>query len=125
MDAAISQTKGLQIAPAVKETDTQDGIVLLDVHGGMCFPLDQVGTLIWKQLRVGNQIDEIARQIADQFHIPITQAAGDVREFVLQLQSNGLLCERGKGNAKDKPTMIATMGMLWRRLIGSHQDHAG
>jgi hypothetical protein len=124
MRSATAQATGLLVAPSVKVTDTQDGVVLLDIRGGMCFPLDEVGTLIWKQLELGNQVDEIAQHIADKFQISLTQASGDVQEFVQQLQSKGLLCDKQDADEEAKLTMMATIGVLWRRLTRGHRNHA-
>jgi hypothetical protein len=122
MHSATARARGLRVAASVKATDTQDGVVLLDVLGGMCFPLDQVGTLIWKQLELGNQVDGIAQYISDKFQIPLMQASGDVQEFVQQLQSKGLLRDERDTDEKPRPAMITTIGMLWKRWTRSQRN---
>jgi hypothetical protein len=76
---------------SIRECETQDGIVLLDVQHGMCFPLDPIGTLIWKQIKEGSQAAEIAQKIATTCDIPLEQASVDVQEFVQQLQHRQLV----------------------------------
>jgi hypothetical protein len=116
MRSATAHVRGLRVVESVKVTDTQDGVVLLDVREGMCFPLDLVGTLIWKRLEQGSQVREIAQHIADTFHIPLDQASGDVKEFVQQLQKERLVInEDGESQARTSG-WISMVGQFWRRL---------
>lgn len=104
------EKKGLQVSPSVKYTDTPDGVVLLDIHGGMCFPLDQVGTFIWTRLERQMKIDAIAQEIASAYNIPLQQASVDVQEFVQQLQANHLLV--------DEQTKAESGNLPWTGFLG-------
>jgi hypothetical protein len=109
MTGSTEKTR-LQIAPSIKSTDTPDGVVLLDVRGGMCFPLDQVGTLIWKRLEQQLPIDVIAQEIVRTYRIPLQQASVDVQEFVWQLQANHLLIH--------EETKAESGNLPWTALVG-------
>jgi hypothetical protein len=89
----ISDKNGLRPSASVSATDTQDGIVLFDFEEGMTFPLDTVGTIIWKSIEQGSDLSEIAAQIARTFNVPLEKASTDVNEFVQQLRKNKLLLE--------------------------------
>jgi hypothetical protein len=115
---------GLHTSISVKRTDTQDGVVLLDVQQGLCFPLDQVGTLIWKRIELGYQIGEIAQYISETYQIPLEQASYDVHEFVQQLQSKHLVHEQQGVDKKMVPQRFARIGLLWRRFTRRHSNHA-
>jgi hypothetical protein len=56
-----TEKSGLHVSPSVRSTDTPDGVVLLDVRGGMTFPLDQVGTFIRKRLEQRSSVDGLLR----------------------------------------------------------------
>jgi hypothetical protein len=113
----------LLVSPSVKVTDTQDGVVLLDIEQGLCFPLDQVGTLIWKRLEQGSQVAEISQHIAETFHISLEQAFGDVQEFVQQLQLQHLLRETQGAKEPLRPQWIAALGALCRRITQYRHNH--
>jgi hypothetical protein len=114
----------LQTSASVKGTDTQDGVVLLDVKQGLCFPLDQLGTLIWKRIELGYQVGEIAQYISETFQISLEEASSDVHEFVQQLQSKRLVHEQQAVHKEMVPQRFATIGLLWRRFMRRHSKHA-
>jgi hypothetical protein len=109
-------SKDLQVSLSIKATDTPDGVVLLDVQGGMCFPLDQVGTFIWKGLANGLRIDDIARQISTNYQISHEQASLDVQDFVQQLQEKHLLVEGLYAEHPRPISWIASLGTFCKRL---------
>lgn len=108
------EKKALQVSSSVKSTDTPDGVVLLDVHGGMCFPLDQVGTFIWKRLERQLPPDVIAQEIVSTYQIPLQQASADVQEFVEQLQANQLLLDGQPKADSGKLPWTAVVGPFCR-----------
>lgn len=110
------ETRGLQVSHSVRSTDTQDGVVLLDVHGGMCFPLDQVGTLIWKRLEQRLAIDDIAQEIANTYRIPFELASADTREFVQELRAKHLLLDEESKEESGALPWTAPFGHLCRWL---------
>jgi hypothetical protein len=114
------ESTGLRASASVKVTDTQDGVVLLDVQQGLCFPLDQVGTLIWKRLEQGNQVVEVAQHIAETYQIPIQQALTDVQEFVQQLLAQRLVLGSHSDGQEGSPGWLSAVGHFCRRFAQRH-----
>ena len=75
----------------VKECDTQDGIVLLHPKTGMMFPLDSVGTVVWKGIKDGLSLQQVAQQIATNCNVLQEQVLTDLEEYVAQLREAQLL----------------------------------
>ena len=109
------ETTQLQVSASVKSTNTPDGVVLLDVQGGMCFPLDAVGTIIWKGLEQHASVEAIAQQVAATYQIPMEQALADTREFVQQLQAQHLVRDGSEKERADTGGWISMLGRSWRR----------
>ncbi len=112
-----TSNRNLQPSPSVKVGETQDGVVLLDVEGGLIFPLDQVSTLIWKGIQVGTQTEDIAQQIADIFGIPLEQASSDIGEFVDQLLAQHLLVTPGIPKERTSRSLTGGFRSFLSRVI--------
>ncbi|HEU5413308.1 MAG TPA: PqqD family protein [Candidatus Angelobacter sp.] len=91
----------LQIPSSIKETASEDGGVLLDIDRGICFSLNSVGLKIWESLKEGCSIDQIAEKLRREYSISYEQAFADLRTFIEQLQSSGLVgdrpCKKSRG----------------------------
>lgn len=92
--AAFTGEFSLQIPSSIKETASEDGGVLLDVDRGLCFSLNSVGLKIWESLKEGCSADQIAENLQREYSISCEQASTDVRTFLEQLHSSGVLGER-------------------------------
>ncbi len=114
------QTTSLRVSPSVKVTDTRDGVVLLDIRGGMCFPLDLVGTFIWKGLEEGVAIDVIAQRIAATYQIPIQQASADVQEFAQQLLAQRLVLDEHNNGQDETTGWLSALRQYCRRFAQRH-----
>jgi hypothetical protein len=110
------ETAHLQVSASVKTTSTPDGVVLLDIQGGMCFPLDAVGTFIWKGLEEHSSIEAIAQQIAETYQISLQQALADVRDFVEQLHAEHLVHDGSDKESVEAGGWISMVSRLCRRL---------
>jgi hypothetical protein len=78
-------------AADVRASVSGDGLVLLDVKGGQMFGSNTVGARIWQLLESRRTSGEIARQLASDYGIPLDVAERDVRSFVADLVTRGLL----------------------------------
>jgi hypothetical protein len=87
----ISQQVVFKPAPSVRESETQDGAVLLDIEQGQCFSMNPVAAMIWKQLGQGCDPMEIAQNLARTFDISLDHASSDVEELVQRLRHVNLL----------------------------------
>ncbi len=81
----------LKPSAAVRNTNTQDGAVLLDINQGLCFSMNTVGAKIWEMLKANHPIDRIADILASEFSVPREQVLEDVRAFLAQLENQQLL----------------------------------
>lgn len=52
--------------------------------------LNESGAEIWKRLQAGDTMEQIAEEFHRQFQIPLSEAVEDIRQFVLQLQKQGI-----------------------------------
>ena len=75
----------------VKASISDDGLVLLDVSGGLVLSSNDVGARIWQLLAARHAHSEIARHLADEYAIPLERARQDVAAFVAALIARGLV----------------------------------
>lgn len=80
-----------QPSPAVKASISGDGLVLLDVDGGLVLASNLVGARIWQLLERRHGGTDIARQLAGEYAIPLDRAERDVAAFVTALIARGLV----------------------------------
>lgn len=66
------------------------GTVIL-ILSGMMHQLNLVGGRIWALCDGSRTVEEIADALADEFDVARTEVAGDVQEFVKDLQQRGWL----------------------------------
>lgn len=78
---------------ALRASISTDGLVLLDVNGGLVLASNPVGARIWELLAQGCDSDEIARRIAAEYDVSIERAGADLAGFVSGLLARGLLTE--------------------------------
>jgi len=83
----------LRPSSAVRASASGDGLILLDVAGGLVLSANEVGARIWQLIEQHRTHDQIARQLADEFTIGVERARQDVHVFVAQLVARGLVAE--------------------------------
>lgn len=76
---------------SVRETENQDGAVLLDIQQGLCFSINPIGSKIWNMMKQGQSFDRIVDNLAAEFSVPKEQVRDDVMEFATLLNQQGLL----------------------------------
>jgi hypothetical protein len=76
---------------AVRASRSGDGLILLDVDGGLVLASNTVGARIWQLIEEQRTTDDIARQLADDYTIPIARARQDVHAFIADLIARGLI----------------------------------
>jgi len=76
---------------AVRASISGDGLILLDVDGRMVLSSNAVGARIWQLIERQHTTGEIARQLADDYVVPLDRALGDVQTFVADLLARGLV----------------------------------
>jgi hypothetical protein len=80
-------------SPAVRASISADGLVLLDVNGGVVLASNPIGAQIWRLIEQRRTSVEIARQLAVDYGIPLERAHDDVGTFIGALAARGLVIE--------------------------------
>jgi hypothetical protein len=80
-----------QIANAVRASISHDGLVLLDVQGGVVLASNAIGARIWQLIEARLDGVEIASRLAREYDVPIERAAHDVVAFLRALEAQGLV----------------------------------
>jgi hypothetical protein len=73
----------------VRVNISDDGLLL--VRGHEAYELDGVGVRIWHLCDGRRSIDDITRELLDEFDAPPALLAADITAFVAQLRESGLL----------------------------------
>lgn len=77
---------------AVREIETQDGTLLLDIGQGLCFCLTAVGAMIWQRLKLNETPEQIASYLSLQFpRITCEVIQSDTADFIQEIQRKGIL----------------------------------
>lgn len=87
----ISQSTRVVLSAAQISTTIEDEEVILHVDSGAYFGLDGVGGRIWELLDDDPAVGEIEATIHDEFAVDREQVEIDVRAFVAELESEGLV----------------------------------
>jgi hypothetical protein len=108
---------------SVREIETRDGAVLLDVQQGLCLSLTPVAARIWGLLKLNHSLDEIADRVAFEFQVPRDRVYADAKEFLGRLSQQGLLIS---GNSKPHTRRLIQL-ILWFhiRRARSHGQSKG
>ena len=83
----------LRISPAVRASMSCDGLVLLDVQGGMLLASNPVGARIWELIEQQRTRVEIAGQLVADYGISFQRAESDLAAFLADLAARGLVTE--------------------------------
>jgi Coenzyme PQQ synthesis protein D (PqqD) len=89
--AATMTIDRVRVSPLVRGSISSDGLVLLDVQGGVVLASNIVGACIWRLIEEQRDTREIAHSIAAEFGVDLDRAARDVDAFVAALCARGLV----------------------------------
>lgn len=81
----------LRTSPAVRASVSTDGLVLLDVRGGVVLASNPVGARIWQLVEHGRSASQIAWQLAENYGVGVERVRRDVDLFLAALIARGLL----------------------------------
>lgn len=79
------------ISDAVRASISGDGLVLLDVHGGVVLASNAIGARIWQLVEARLDRVEIASRLAAEYDVSVERAQHDVTAFVTALEARGLV----------------------------------
>jgi hypothetical protein len=75
----------------VRASISADGLVLLDVQGGLVLSANSIGARIWELIQQQVGCVEIASRLARDYDVPLERAHRDVVAFVAALEARGLV----------------------------------
>lgn len=81
----------LRVSSHVRASVTGDGLVLLDVHGGLLLASNGVGAHIWQLIEQREPPDAIAQSLAESYGVALDRAERDVASFLAALAARGLV----------------------------------
>jgi len=79
------------LSRAARASVSDDGLILLDVDGGLVLSSNAVGARIWQLLEQQRTTSEIAAQLVEDYAISAERALQDVHAFVGDLLARGLV----------------------------------
>lgn len=77
--------------PAIRATESSDGAVLLDAHGGVLAALNATAYSLWQLCDGRTHVSEIVGAVAELFDLSAAQAHRDVARALDQLSQVGAL----------------------------------
>ena len=78
--------------PGVEAQDLPDGSALLyDTVAAVAYPVTETAALAWRECDGSHSVEQIIEKLHSQFEADRQTIAEDVRNFVADLQSRGLL----------------------------------
>ena len=78
----VSSGTRIRPAPTTKASISSDGLVLLDVNGGVVLASNLVGARIWQHIEQGDTTQEIAQLLVAEYGISDARAQADVAAFI-------------------------------------------
>ncbi len=82
-----------RIPQHVLHSTLDDESVLLNLHSGEYYSLNESGSIIWNLLSNGHDQNEIIKELLGRFDIPLDTLEQDFNDIVEDLKTNGLLVE--------------------------------
>ncbi len=83
----------LRVSPSVRASISPDGLVLLDVQGGMLLASNPIGARVWQLLEEQRSRAEIVGYLAADYDVSFERAERDVNAFIADLAARGLVIE--------------------------------
>jgi hypothetical protein len=81
----------LRPSPAVRASISSDGLVLLDIRGGILLASNPIGACIWRLVEQQQTVAEIVSQLVAHYHVQATLVERDVAAFLNALAQRGLV----------------------------------
>lgn len=82
MDLRFEESSTVVARNQLLTTEVDDEAVMLDAEAGLYFGLNEVGTLIWKELEEPRSIAELQEAVLAKFDIEPDQCSQDLGEFL-------------------------------------------
>ncbi len=85
----------LKLSPDVVFRDMDGEAVILDLHSGAYFGLNEVGTRIWQLIAGGSDEQAIVTTVASEYAAEPATIARDVEHLLTELRTRGLILAEG------------------------------
>jgi len=85
------QQKQFQISDHITSAQVDSGFVLLNLHTGEFYGLEETAVRFWELLETTDSIKEIIKQITEEYDANATEVKADLESFIFQLKDAGLL----------------------------------
>lgn len=83
----------LRPSVAVRASISTDGLVLLDLNGGLVLASNLVGARIWQLIEQQYSAQQISRQLISEYGVSDDRAHDDVAAFIAALVARGLVAK--------------------------------
>jgi hypothetical protein len=111
---SVTSSSLLKPSKWVRDVETQDGAVLLDIQQGVCLGVNPVGATIWRMLKQECSTELIVERLCtDHRDVPRTLVACDVAEFIADLAAKRLLI----------PTQLMQRAGILNKLVAFMQKN--
>jgi len=91
IDPSMHDRATFRIADHVRASSSEDGLVLLDVLGGIVLSSNPIGARIWQLIAERVCCVDIAVQLTRDYDVPLDRARRDVAAFVSSLEQRRLI----------------------------------
>lgn len=81
----------IAVSPLVRASVSPDGLVLLDVAGGVLLASNAVGARIWQLIEQQLAARDIAVRLVEEYAVPAERAEHDVAAFIAALRERRLV----------------------------------
>lgn len=88
-------THRLHTSPSARASISPDGLVILDVNGGVLLAANAVGARIWQLVQAACTAAEIEQRLVDEYGIPPDRAHADAATFLGDLMARGIVTQEG------------------------------
>ena len=84
--------------PSLVCTELDDGAVLLDLDTKYYYNLNETGLRIWQFMEESQNLTEIADKLSNEYEVDLERAKVNVFKLVEDLENEGLIMSKGKGD---------------------------
>ena len=89
--SVVSLESRVRIPKDILFKDLSGETVLLNLHTGVYFGLDPIGSRIWQLLQARHRLADILATLLQEFDVSEAQGRDDLVELVESLQNHGLI----------------------------------
>ena len=94
----------LRVGPDVVTQDLGDGLVLLNLRTGIYWGLNRTGAVVWRGIENHSGIENICRQLREEFEAHEDDLAAAVRSLLSELAEQRLIVEMAKSEGEASPS---------------------